>query len=262
VRIAWKTPNYALDGFAITAEASEDGIVLYADKDEERHIGTLQDGEWTFGDAVDASQPEPATWQDIDGATASTYNLTVTEEDFDTNYRCVVTILDDEYKEFCARLLEEQGITLTEEEKAEEQVLYSATMKIAAPVMDEVDFGIAPLAASAAGNPKLSSDAQWITGLTNGYEYITKDTYDRVTGWLNEGKITKGKADLYWTKIGNNGFASNNYANVLDANGFPTGDVRSYNGFDLTDGDKLEVLSEWYGKTVYFRPVENGQKWT
>ena len=135
-----------------------------------------------------------ATWQDIDGATASTYNLTVTEEDFDTNYRCVVTILDDEYKEFCARLLEEQGITLTEEEKAEEQVLYSATMKIAAPVMDEVDFGIAPLAASAAGNPKLSSDAQWITGLTNGYEYITKDTYDRVTGWLNEGKITKGKA--------------------------------------------------------------------
>lgn len=262
VRIAWKTPNYALDGFVITAETSEDGIVLYADKDEERHIGTLQDGEWTFGDAVEASQPEQATWQDIDGATASTYDLTVTEEDYDTSYRCVVTILDEDYKESCAKLLEEQGITLTEEEKAEEQVLYSATMKIAAPVMDEVDFRIAPLAASAAGDPKLSSDAQWITGLTNGYEYITKDTYDRVTGWLNEGKISQTQADVYWTRLGSEGFGSSNYTNVLDEDGFPTGQVRSYSGFDLTDGDKLEVLSEWYGKTVYFRPVENGQKWT
>lgn len=265
VRIAWKTPNYALDGFVITAEAREDGIVLYADKDEERHIGTLQDGEWTFGDAVEASQPEPSTWQDIDGATASTYDLTVTEEDYDTSYRCVVTILDEDYKESCAKLLEEQGIALTDEEKAEEQVLYSATMKITAPVMDEVDFGIAPLAASAAGNPKLSSDAQWITGLTNGYEYITKDTYDRVTGWLNEGKITQKQADRYWTRMLTKGSSAISYANVLDSNGFPTGgesNVRQYIGFDLTDGDKLEVLSEWYGKTVYFRPVENGQKWT
>ena len=24
----------------------------------------------------------------------------------------------------------------------------------------------------------------------------------------------------------------------------------------------MEILSEWYGKTVYFRPVQNGQKWT
>lgn len=265
VRIAWKTPNYALDGYIITADASEDGIVLYADKDEERHIGTLQDGEWTFGDAVEASQPEPSTWQDIDGATASTYDLTVTEEDSDTSYRCVVTILDEDYKESCAKLLEEQGIALTDEEKAEEQVLYSATMKITAPVMDEVDFGIAPLAASAAGNPKLSSDAQWITGLTNGYEYITKDTYDRVTGWLNEGKITQKQADRYWTRMLTKGSSAISYANVLDSNGFPTGgesNVRQYIGFDLTDGDKLEVLSEWYGKTVYFRPVQNGQKWT
>ncbi len=110
VRIAWKTPNYALDGFVITAESNEDGIILYADKDEERHIGTLQDGAWTFGDAVEVSQSEPATWQDIDGATTSTYDLTVTEEDYDTSYRCVVTILDEDYKESCAKLLEEQGI--------------------------------------------------------------------------------------------------------------------------------------------------------
>ena len=39
---------------------------------------------------------------------------------------------------------------------------------------------------------------------------------------------------------------------MLDANGFPTGETRLYRGFTLTDG-ALEVNSEWYGKTVYFR---------
>ena len=38
----------------------------------------------------------------------------------------------------------------------------------------------------------------------------------------------------------------------MDSNGLPTGATRKYNSFTLTDG-KLEINSEWYGKTVYFR---------
>ncbi len=101
-----------------------------------------------------------------------------------------------------------------------------------------MDGEASTFAASAAGNPKLSSDAQWITGLTNGYEYITKDTYDRVTGWLNAGKITQKQADRYWTRLQNGGFGKAGYTNVLDANGFPVGgedNTRLYNGFDLTE---------------------------
>lgn len=29
----------------------------------------------------------------------------------------------------------------------------------------------------------------------------------------------------------------------------------------LTDGDKLEVNSEWYGQTVYFRPHNDSNDW-
>lgn len=35
--------------------------------------------------------------------------------------------------------------------------------------------------------------------------------------------------------------------------GKPTGATRKYQSFALTDGNKLEINSEWYGKTVYFR---------
>ncbi len=265
VQVAWKTPNYPLDGFVITAESTDNDIILHADKDGERHIGTLtDDGKWTFSDAVntvDAAEPEQAVWQNIDGATEPNYSFIASKEDYDTTYRCVVTVLDEAYKEAAATLLNENGVELTEEQLNEEQLLYSVTMKVVPVAADEVDSEISTVSASA-GNPKLSSDAQWITGLTNGYEYITKDTYDRVTKWLNEGKITQGKADLYWTKIGTSGFGTTSLANVLDQNGFPTGEVRGYAGFDLTDGNKLEVNSDWYGKTVYFRPVSNGQNWT
>ena len=78
--------------------------------------------------------------------------------------------------------------------------------------------------------------------------------YAQVQQWLAEGRITQAQADMYWTKLD---FSTSHTANVIDkSTGLPTGQTRKYIGFRLTDGNKMEVLSEWYGKTVYFR--QNG----
>ena len=106
------------------------------------------------------------------------------------------------------------------------------------------------------------SNPQWVTGLSAGMEYLTADMYAKIYGqdgkggWLAEGKITPQQADLYWSAITSKGFKSYAVANVLDSEGFPTGATRKYNSFTLTDG-KLEINSEWYGKTVYFRYHNN-----
>lgn len=97
---AWKTRNFAVDGFAITAEKAEDGsIVLRADKDDtdEHFLGTLNDeGEYEFATTA-AEKEEPVVWEDIEGANEATYVHTVDEEDRTAVYRCVVTIVDEQY---------------------------------------------------------------------------------------------------------------------------------------------------------------------
>ena len=47
----------------------------------------------------------------------------------------------------------------------------------------------------------MSADAQWIEGLNGSYQYITKDTYDRVLKWFNEGRISPQEAGRYWTYL-------------------------------------------------------------
>lgn len=106
------------------------------------------------------------------------------------------------------------------------------------------------------------SNPQWVTGLSAGMEYLTADMYAKIYGqdgkggWLAEGKITPQQADMYWSYLSSGGFKGYSSANVLDFEGFPTGSTRRYRSFDLTDG-KLEINSEWYGKTVYFRYHNN-----
>lgn len=38
VSVAWRTPNFALEGYTISAAETEGGIEIYADKDDERHV--------------------------------------------------------------------------------------------------------------------------------------------------------------------------------------------------------------------------------
>ena len=282
--LAWRTPNYALDGYAFSAEVGADGqCVVYAEKDGVVHAAVLNsEGKWEFS-SEETSLPD-ATWVNIEGATEKDYTFTVDYEDYDATFRCMVTVVDQEYKEAVAQQLNESGAGITEEQIAQDQILYTVYMSVtdgSEPVSGEDDplamlFGDEPLtfgmmrsamvmaaSTASAGNPALSADAQWITGLTGTYEYITKETYDRVTEWLNAGQITQEQADLYWTYLGGpSGFEGRSDANVLDENGFPTGETRKYNGFDLTDGNMLEVNSDWYGKTVYFRQAKSGQSWS
>ena len=267
VSIAWHTENYALENYAFSAAYTADGSVeVYAEKDGERHTARLnENGQWAFGDA----EPVIAgSWVDLAGAVDARYVHTVEEADRTAAFRCVITVEDEGYKAACLSILTGQGVEVPAEQLAAEQVLYSATIRLGQAGTSAEDtpaeqpsapalFGLFSLFAAArsapagSGSVALSADKQWITGLTGDYEYITKDAYDQVQQWLAVGRITPEQAGLYWTKIGGS-FKNIFEANVLDQSGLPTGATRTYRGFLLTDG-KLEVNSEWYGKTVYFR---------
>ena len=253
--LAWRTENYALEGYAISAARADDQVQIYADKDSTRYTATLNsENKWEF----DTTEGTAAySWQDIEGATDSRFSFEVTESDFTSSYRCAVTVTDADYLAQCARQLADSGTELTDEQLAADQVLYSLVMTVESPEATTPETAavedIALYAATGSSTtPHLSADAQWIEDLNNSYEYITKDTYDRISLWLDEDKIDDDQAGYYWTRLGKRGIDSKNLANVLDSNGFPTGELRDYSGFVLTNG-ALEVNSEWYGKTVYFR---------
>ena len=262
VSFAWRTSNYALDGFTIRAENTEVGVRLYAEKGEQRYVAALNDaGEFEFSENIVVEETPNNIWLDIENATEPSYTFTVAKEDFYAQYRLKVTIVDEEYLAKCIEILTEQGIELTEEQKSEEQVVYSVMMQVKSGIMDtgsaapiEPKSGINTMmsAFQSTSAPYLSDDGQWICGLNGNYEYVTEDTYNRIIQWKNEGKISSTQYSYYWTWLNPKGWKGYTYANVLDENGFPTGETRLYSGFNLTDG-KLEVASEWYGKTVLFR---------
>lgn len=268
--LAWRTPNFALDGYTISA-GLEDGVLkVFADKEGMRYTA-VKNGEnkWEFSETPGEVT---YTWQDVEGATESSYTFTVSEKDMDSLYRCKITVVDEEYLNTCLKILEGEDVTPTDEQLESDQVLYTPSYSFEseeftdeeADEKSEVFMSMysALGGRAAVGNPKLSADRQWIEGLNGRYEYITKDTYDRVSKWLKEGKISQVQADRYWTGLLPSGFGGVRQANVLDENGFPIGgedNYRGYNGFDLIDG-MLEVNSEWYGKTVYFRVDVNGKE--
>lgn len=273
VQIAYHTPNFVLDGYTITAANAEDGTVeVYASNGESTYTAHLNDdGKWEFGEEAAASQD--TDWLNIEGATEPSYAFEVTEDDLTASYRCLITVTDEAYKEANFKALEELGHDMTDEDKAGDIILSTVQFKVVSSdtaTAETADGDNTPatfaalarsLAPRAGGNgPALSSDNQWITGLNSNYEYITKNMYDQVTEWFNAGKIDKATADRYWTQIGG-AWTTTFEANALDDNKFPTGGTRMYTGFPLTDGDKLEVNSEWYGQTVYFRPHNDSNDW-
>lgn len=276
VQIAYHTPNFVLDGYTITAANAEDGSVeVYASNGENTYTAHLNDdGKWEFSDEAAASRD--TDWQNIEGATEPSYTFEVTEDDLTASYRCLITVTDEAYKDANFKALEELGHDLTDEDKAGDIILSTVQFKVVPSDTataetadgDNTPATFAMLARSfaprAGGNgPTLSSDNQWITGLNGNYEYITKNMYDQVTEWFNAGRFDKATADRYWTQIGGAWSGSKvGTANVLDDNSFPTGATRQYMEFPLTDGNMLEVNSEWYGQTVYFRPHNSNNAWT
>ena len=213
-------------------------------------------------------------WEAIEGATSDTYTHTIDEYDAYTTYRCVITIDDDNYiaaakEELIANGADESKLT---DDTLDNTITTEITVNI--PSMEEAEgdpyddlsvedklkqrLALSGIATYAAGVQLDSqTNPQWVTGLSAGMEYLTADMYaklygqDGKGGWLAEGKVTPQQADMYWSGISSNGF-SYFTANELNSDGLPTGATRKYNSFTLTDG-KLEINSEWYGKTVYFR---------
>lgn len=248
-------------------------VEVYASNGESTYTAHLNDdGKWEFSDESTAALT--TDWQNIEGATEPTYTFEVTEDDLTASYRCLITVTDEAYKEANFKALEELGNELTDEDKTGDIILSTVQFKVVSTdtaTAETADGDNAPatfamlarsFAPRAGGNgPALSSDNQWITGLNGNYEYITKNMYDQVTEWFNAGKFDKATADRYWTQLGG-AWARNFTANELDDKGYPTGATRTYSGFPLTDGNMLEVNSEWYGQTVYFRPHNSNNAWT
>ena len=292
INIEFNTRNYALEGFEITAANVDGNIVISADKGNEHASATLnENNEFVFTEsttsdvAVQSAETEQSEenqdtltangWEAIEGATSDTYTHTIDEYDAYTTYRCVITIDDDNYiaaakKELIANGADESKLTddtldntITTEvtvsipsmEKSEDEMYNDLSVE------DKLKQRLAnsDIATYAAGVQLDSqTNPQWVTGLSAGMEYLTADMYAKIYGqdgkggWLATGEITGQQADRMWTYVANNRGVSPN-ANVLDADGKPTGATRKYQSFALTDGNKLEINSEWYGKTVYFR---------
>jgi uncharacterized repeat protein (TIGR01451 family) len=292
INIEFNTRNYALEGFEITAANVDGNIVISADKDNEHASATLnENNEFVFTEsttsdaAVQSAETEQSEesqdtltangWEAIEGATSDTYTHTIDEYDAYTTYRCVITIDDDNY---IAAAKEELIANGADENKLTDDTLdntITTEITVSIPSMEKSEdemyndlsvedklkqrLALSGIATYAAGVQLDSqTNPQWVTGLSAGMEYLTADMYAKIYGqdgkggWLAEGKITPKQADRYWSYINSNGFSGYSTANVLDSDGFPTGATRTYKSFTLTDG-KLEINSEWYGKTVYFR---------
>ena len=200
---------------------------------------------------------------DIDGATGSTYPHVVTGDEEDLSYRCVITITDEAYLAEAAQAENQSG---TAPEATEESVPESAAG--AAPDASASDTGAqvqamaAPVEEAAAGETlisdsmyvdipatpakdapalfsavtgsaqdvHLSEDNQWLVGLTQQHmEYITAQAYQEYGG--------EAANNPYWTKI----------------NGGARADGSKYLPTSLTNDTQMEILSAWYGKTVYVR---------
>ena len=275
VQVAWHTPNFALDGYTVTATNTDGGAVeVYASNGEDTYTAHLNDdGQWEFSEEATAALP--TEWQNIEGATEASYSFEFTEDEMYNTYQCIVTVADDKYREENFAAIEKLGTELTEEEKAKDITLLTVQFKVQPTEESAEQLAEERLPASyamlantfsgrnGAGTPSLSSNNQWITGLNGSYEYLTKAMYDKVTQWLNEGSIDQTQANRYWTQIGGAWSGSKvGTANVLDDNGRPTGATRQYMQFPLTDGHMLEVNSEWYGQTVYFRPHNDANAWS
>ena len=292
INIEFNTRNYALEGFEITAANVDGNIVISADKGDEHASATLnENNEFVFTEsttndvAVQSAETEQSEenqdtltangWEAIEGATSDTYTHTVDEYDAYTTYRCVITIDDDNY---IAAAKEEMIANGADESKLTDDTLdntITTEITVSIPSMEENSenlyndlsvedklkqrLALSGIATYAAGVQLDSqTNPQWVTGLSSGMEYLTADMYaklygqDGKGGWLAEGKVTPQQADMYWSYISGHGFSATYTANVVDSDGFPTGATRTYKSFALTDG-KLEINSEWYGKTVYFR---------
>lgn len=133
VQVAWHTPNFVLDGYSISAGTAEDGTTeIYASNEENTYTARVNDeGKWEFSDESTANLKND--WQDIEGATESTYTFEVTEDDLFATYRCRITVTDEAYREENFKALEDLGNELTDEDKAGDIILQTVQFSVSLP---------------------------------------------------------------------------------------------------------------------------------
>lgn len=244
--------------YALTSDAEttawpdieiENGTHNYVlDGEEETSISTfgLLDGE--LDDSYYAEyDPSQENWVDIEGATDSVYHRVVQNGDAYIYFRCKITVEDEEYVTAAKAAIRAEAIAelLEEGEENPEEAVESLVLPEVATViysdagyidMPMEDYESIPgdlvsntIAMFATSTPYLSSDKAWLCGLNSQMEYITKDTYDAYGASAANNK--------YWTSIA----------------GGTRPDGSTYMATALVENSKMEVLSAWYGKTIYVR---------
>ena len=232
------------------------------------------DGKWEFSDEAAASQD--TDWQNIDGATEPSYIFEVAEDDLTASYRCLITVTDEAYKEANFKALEELGNELTDEDKTGDIILSTVQFKVVSTdtaTAETADGDNAPatfamLARSFA--PRAGGMVLRCPLITSGLRVLTATTStslrtcttrlpsgsmpvsltrppQTVTGLRLAvlGVVQKSEPPMFW---------------MITAS--PLVQLVQYMEFPLTDGNMLEVNSEWYGQTVYFRPHNSNNAWT
>ncbi len=210
---------------------------------------TIQGFTYSDSEGFVASEPEPGPqWENIEGATQSIYAHTVTEEDANTVYRCVITITDEAYfaaAATAAGATSEDGFG----EATDTVTVYNGVPVVS--VLQTVDMavlikaaeitpvvGFRAMARAMSASPALAGvrqEGDWLVGVDRSMEYITKDAFD------NFGASAANNP--YWTRL------------AVDSNGFggTRPDGSRYAALSIARSGKLPVLSAWYGETIYVR---------
>lgn len=232
----------------INPDATWPGIEMYYDQLEKAggdasdiHIENGTHNYILEPDAEVQESDEINQWVDIEGETESSYLHTVEATDDTTSYRCLITIVDEEYLLFLDNLNAQEAEGESEKEAIipDDAIVsdsfFSDSMNIClkteapAQAPKRAMLSMPVVAADVDDDVQLSGDNQWVLNVRPSMEYITEDTYSKHNG--------KEADNPYWTR--------------LDGGIRPDG--TKYGKTSLTDNTKMEVLSAWYGKRVYFR---------
>ena len=245
------------DLLAVNPDAVWPGIEMYLaekEKQEKSRALTTDPIHIENGTPNTVLNPEGAeieeteiAWRDIEGATENVYQHTVQDNEADLAYRCVITITDEAYLAEEAQASADAASSQADElETSEAEILMPMMLQDEAAAADaprqmvsdsmyiDVPAAEIPVPMLMSIDPgdvsavALSADNQWLVNVTQNMEYITAPAYQE-----HEGEAANNP---YWTKL----------------SGGARADGSKYLPTSLTDS-QMEVLSAWYGKTVYVR---------
>ncbi len=231
------TQNYALQGYTAVFDTDNQEFVLTKGSESitiEAATGKV--------DGAAAKINDTAEWENIKYGTKAEYTHRITADDAYTSYRCVITITDSNYLNAAKEFYKNENVDYSSLTTGELSLAaFADSRNILEKLWDFVCDFFAKIInalfvkAYAAAAPSISADGQYVKGIDSSWEYITEDYYNQ-----NSADAARSGSNA-WTKLA----------------GGTRLDGSTYTKVALHWDRKLEVNSQWYGKTIYFR--QSGQ---